>query len=195
MGTDKALLKVGGVRMVEIAVEKLRSFCAEVSIAGNRDDLSGYAEVVRESRIDAGPAAGIEAGLRAAREPWVMFVPVDVPLVPADLLRLWGEEALRVDMSVSFLAIQQKQPAFCLLRRERTASFSRLVEHGERRLDVLLNETAKADKVNCWMCRAQDLYGNREYRAADDGMLAQWFMNVNTPEDLAEVERAAIGDT
>ena len=54
--------------------------------------------------MDAGPAAGIEAGLRAAKEEWVMFVPVDVPLVPGELLRRWAEELLSMEsIVVSYL--------------------------------------------------------------------------------------------
>ena len=45
--------------------------------------------------MDCGPAAGIEAGLRRARQEWAMFVPVDVPLVPGELLRRWAEEVLQ----------------------------------------------------------------------------------------------------
>jgi molybdopterin-guanine dinucleotide biosynthesis protein A len=47
----------------------------------------------------------MEAGLGVARQEWVMFVPVDVPLVPGELLRRWAEEAMRVGMTVSFLGI------------------------------------------------------------------------------------------
>jgi molybdopterin-guanine dinucleotide biosynthesis protein A len=195
MGVDKALLKLGGVPMVEIALEKLRSFCAEVSIAGNRDDLSGYAEVVHETRVDVGPAAGIEAGLRAAREPWVMFVPVDVPLVPAELLRRWCEEALRVNMTVSYLHCFQSQPAFCLMRCERAASFTRALDEGERRVEVLVNRAAEIDDYASWAYEAYELYGNSYFGESEDEILGRWFMNVNTREDLEEVERAAISDT
>ena len=91
MGEDKALLRFCGRPMVEIAVEKLRGFCEEVTIAGNREDLAGFAPVVRESRTGVGPAAGVEAGLGAARQEWAMFLPVDVPLVPEELLRRWAQ--------------------------------------------------------------------------------------------------------
>jgi hypothetical protein len=45
MGEDKALLRFCGRPMVEIALEKLRGFCVEVGIAGNREDLAGFAPV------------------------------------------------------------------------------------------------------------------------------------------------------
>jgi molybdopterin-guanine dinucleotide biosynthesis protein A len=190
MGSDKALLQFCGRLLVEIAVEKLRGFCAQVSIAGNRDDLSRFAPVVREERVDCGPAAGIEAGLAACKQPWAMFVPVDVPLVPMEFLRLWADEALRVRMSVSYLGILGKQPAFCLLQRERQAAFSRSLDEGERRLEPLLNYSAAADGHASWMYDERDLYGYPDYRGPDEGTLTRWFMNVNTPEELAEAERA-----
>jgi molybdopterin-guanine dinucleotide biosynthesis protein A len=189
MGRDKALLEVGGRPMMQIAVEKLRGFCADVSIAGNREDLSNFAPVVREERVDYGPAAGIEAGLKASRQEWAMFIPVDVPLVPMEFLRLWAKEALRVRMSVSFLGILGKQPAFCLLQRERQATFSRLLDKGERRLEPLLNSTAEADEYASWMYDERDLYGYPDYRGPDQDTLARWFLNVNTPEELMIAEQ------
>ena len=189
MGEDKALLQFCGRPMVEIAVEKLRGFCAEVWIAGNREDLAGFAPVVLETRAEVGPAAGVEAGLGAARQDWVMFVPVDVPLVPEEFLRRWCEEALRVGMSVSFLwDRKRKQPAFCLLQRERLGSFAKLLDGGERRLEVLLNRSAEADGYASWMYDEYELYGGAEDPAPDQETLERWFANVNTPEDLVEAE-------
>jgi molybdopterin-guanine dinucleotide biosynthesis protein A len=188
MGQDKALMNFRGQPMIAVAVEKLKTFCAEVSIAGNRDDLRAYAEVVNEVRLECGPGAGVEAGLRACTQPWALFIPVDVPLVPVEFLRLWCEEALRVKMSVSFLGVFQKQPVFCLLQRERLASFSRLLDGGERRLESLLNLAASEDGYASWMYDERDLYGYPNYKGPDEATLERWFTNVNTPQDLAEAE-------
>jgi len=188
MGEDKALLQIGGRSMVEIAVEKLRGFCAEVWIAGNREDLAGYAPVVRETRMEAGPGAGVEAGLGVARQEWMIFVPVDVPLVPGELLRRWAEEAMRVGVSVSFLGIGGKQPAFCLLRRERLGAFTKALDGGERRLEALLHLSAEADGGDSWMVHESELYRGVEDPAPNQETLERWFKNVNTPEDLAEAE-------
>lgn len=192
MGRDKALLEVGGRPMVEIAVEKLREFCAEVAIAGNRNDLGRFAPVVTEERVDAGPAAGIEAGLKACAQPWALFVPVDVPLVPGDLLRRWAVEALRVDMCVSFLGVCGKQPAFCLLQRERLGSLSRAIDGGERALEPLLHRTADADGCASWMYDERELYPADEM--PEDAVLARWFLNVNTVEELAVVDDLLRGE-
>jgi molybdopterin-guanine dinucleotide biosynthesis protein A len=185
MGEDKALLRFCGRPMVEIAVEKLREFCAEVSIAGNRDDLAQYAPVVHEERANVGPAAGVEAGLRAATQPWVMFIPVDVPLLPAELLGRWAKAVIqREGLAGSNLYYGIDQPAFCMLRRDCANQFSAALEGGERRLSKLLSVTTKGSH---WV---QD----RDEMDASDGYLStevptnRWFMNLNTREELAEAE-------
>ena len=144
-----------------------------MSIVGNREDLSGYAEVVPEARIGQGPAAGVEAGLQAARQPWAMFVPVDVPLVPAEILRQWAAEVLlRDDLQVSHLFVGVPQPAFCMLRRECLERFSVALEAGDRRLFTLFQGAAGEDGMH-WVHEISDPSAER------------WFMNVNTPEELA----------
>jgi molybdopterin-guanine dinucleotide biosynthesis protein A len=180
MGEDKALLRFCGRPMVEIAVEKLRGFCEVVTIAGNREDLAGFAPVVRETRVDVGPAAGIEAGLGVARQAWAMFLPVDVPLIPGELLRGWAEAvAAREDIAARYLRCGRDQPAFCMLRRECRERFSEALEGGERRLGVLLE---RASNGSLWVYDVDKVHGN----GAEESAL--WFANVNTPEDLAKAE-------
>jgi molybdopterin-guanine dinucleotide biosynthesis protein A len=81
-----------------------------------------------------------------------------------------------------------KQPAFCLLKRERLGAFTRLLEGGERRLEVLLNRSAEADGHASWMYDEYELYGRIEDGAPDEETLTRWFSNVNTPQELAEAE-------
>jgi molybdopterin-guanine dinucleotide biosynthesis protein A len=183
MGEDKALLRFCGRPMVEIAVEKLRGFCAEVTIAGNREDLGEFAPVVRETRVDVGPAAGIEAGLRVASEEWALFMPVDVPLIPEALLRRWVEMLRPMEGIVaSDLYYEGDQPAFCMLRRECLGRFSEALDGGERRLRVLLRRASEGFE---WQFSIDMLY---EADPPDRTISDWWFTNVNTPEDLAEVE-------
>ena len=117
-----------------------------------------------------------------------MFVPVDVPLVPEELLRRWAKAAMRVGRSVSYLGIGGKQPAFCLLKRERLGAFTKSLDEGERRLEVLLNGSAEVDGYASWMYDEYELYGGAEDPAPDQETLGRWFKNVNTPDDLAEAE-------
>ncbi len=195
MGRDKARLPFRGQPMVGIAVAKLRSFCREVAIVGNRDDLAEYASVVPERRLDVGPGAGLEAGLIACAEPWAMFMPVDVPLVPAALLRRWAESVLdraADGCAASFLlAGGEEQPAFCLLQRDCLPPLSCALEDGERRLLNLIGaieqETAK-EKRWLWVCKVGDLAGDLLDMQFPHVQEANWFRNVNTPDELLDAE-------
>jgi molybdopterin-guanine dinucleotide biosynthesis protein A len=198
MGTDKALLELGGRTLVEIAVEKLRGFCAEVSIAGNRDDLSRFAPVVREERVDCGPAAGIEAGLKAARQEWAMFVPVDVPLVPGELLRLWAKRVIATNEDAEAVeamgplvgdrlkVLGRSQPAFCILRHEVLATVSSALDRGELRLEAIFDATRWDLGVAAMVeMDAAEIDLERRPTSAE---LERWFTNVNTPNDLEVAE-------
>ncbi len=193
MGRDKALLPFRGRPMVEIAVEKLRSFCAAVSVAGNREDLAGFAPVVRETRVDAGPVAGIEAGVKACREPWALFMPVDVPLVPARFLRTWVEEALSragagCGMS-SLLLSNREQPAFCLIRREYDQVVNQIVRDGERKIRNLLGALEQDGTAGwMWLGDAEEIARDLLDPEYPDLQLTNWFANVNTPDELLETE-------
>lgn len=190
MGKDKALLRFGGRPMVEIAVEKLRSFCASVSISGNRTDLGSFAPVVFETRLEAGPAAGIEAGLTAAEQPWVLFMPVDVPLVPAALLRSWAEATIDSfedgGPSGSFLvAAGQPQPAFCMLRRECLPAWTAGLEGAVRRLEVLLARAELPGRAAAVSVQGES-FAPAEQTSLEE--MTALFSNVNSPQELADAE-------
>jgi len=193
MGADKALLEFRGRPMVEIAVQKLREFCAEVSIAGNREDLSGFAPVVREERVDCGPAAGIEAGLKAAQQEWAIFVPVDVPLVPGELLRRWAEDVMGLSkngMGASFLLSKTgRESTFCMVRRDSLTRASVSLDAGVRRLDEVLLSIDSNDG-NSWV-EARSLARYATHRTSELEV-ERWFLNINTPNDLVLAEDGTV---
>lgn len=187
MGTDKALLEFCGKPLVENAAMTLRGFCAEVSIAGNRDDLLRFAPVVHESRVEAGPAAGVEAGLRAASQEWAMFLPVDVPMVPATLLYAWIRAVLNRGCAASYLMVEgRKQPTFCAVRRECLEVFSTALDGGERRLAEILKSVPGSAMGELWCCDAS-VFLHDEFASRDHMELL--FSNINTPADKAAAER------
>jgi molybdopterin-guanine dinucleotide biosynthesis protein A len=175
--------------MVQLAVEKLRSFCAEVSIAGNRDDLKIVAPVVWEARSGVGPAAGIEAGLKACVQPWAMFLPVDVPLVPAELLKGWMQAVLAQEQAgcaASYLLVnRERQPTFCAVRRAALPSVTAALERGERRLDATLGSVDEDDRGWLWVCDAAQFAARRFTTGLE---MEYWFWNVNTVQELEEAE-------
>ncbi len=179
--------------MVEIAVQKLRSFCAAVSIAGNRDDLGEFAPVAPEKRVDAGPLAGIEAGLIGCEQSWALFVPVDVPLVNKALLRRWAEGTLaqaEAGCGLSSLSVgEEAQPAFCMMRRGYRAAVTSCISDGERRVRTLLGIVEHSDpEAWMWMCDAEEIMQDLLHPEYPNLQVANWFRNINTPEEHLDAE-------
>lgn len=182
MGADKATMLFCGTPMIEIAVETLRSVCAEVSISGNRDDLAVWAPVVHELRSEAGPAAGIEAALAQTECDWVMLLPVDLPLMSAELLRRWAEVVLaREGVRASYLeSAGEWHPALCLVHRECLSLFRDALDAEDRKLTRIFRRLTERLLV----VDASQLGTDSEQR----------FQNVNTPEDLAAAEQMAYSE-
>jgi molybdenum cofactor guanylyltransferase len=187
MGADKAELIFRGRPLVELAVEKLAGICADVSISGNRDDLAAFAPVVTETRLDVGPGAGVEAGLRAARREWCLFIPVDVPLLPVQLLRNWVVEVLEAEgegVRGSYLVAKQPQPSICLLHRSCLGLVTKALDRGERRLRALFEEIDA--EFGAGALRVRDASALASSRGVTAERVDIWFANLNTPEDLRQ---------
>lgn len=189
MGQDKAEMLLAGVAMVQRQVETLSAVCRSVRLVGNREDLRRFAPVVPEGRSEAGPIAGLEAGLLAAVYEWTLFVPVDVPGVPASLLRAWagavsgaGDRKVRI----SYLRAQgQHQPVFCMLHRCCAGLLPRAINKAGLPLRLVL--AALAEQIgpeSLWVADAEAFGGN-----VAPATLATWFRNINTPEEHHALER------
>lgn len=86
MGSDKALALFAGEPLIRIALSILE--CAGISgrIAGSRTDLSAFAQEIPDQMADIGPLGGVCAALTSSAARWNVFLPVDMPLLPATLL-------------------------------------------------------------------------------------------------------------
>jgi molybdopterin-guanine dinucleotide biosynthesis protein A len=91
MRTDKALVPVGGVPMIEWVAAALRAVVHEVVIVGRNGPLAGIPAIPDLRPGPRGPLPGLVAALRHAAGRPVLLVAVDHPLVrPATLQGLAG---------------------------------------------------------------------------------------------------------
>jgi molybdopterin-guanine dinucleotide biosynthesis protein A len=182
-GGDKALLRIGGVTILERVLDRLRPQCSGIIINANGDPArfapTGFAVVADDVPGFAGPLAGVLAGLdwAAAHAPgvaWIASVPGDCPFLPRDLLgRL---HAARTEADVPLACAKSgdwRHPVVGLwpvaLRQD--------LRH------ALVVESLR--KIEIWTAR-------------HGVALAEWadtpvdpFFNVNTPEDAARAEQIA----
>ena len=172
-GMDKGLVVLNGIPMLEHILVTLRPQVSDVLINANRN-IERYAnygyKVVPDMLGDYfGPLAGMASAMQAAGTEYILTVPCDSPLLPRDLaVRL--ADALtrdRADISVAHDG-DRMQPVFSLLRCNLLASMLAYLESGERKIDL-------------W-------YARHKLAIADFTDSPETFLNVNTPEDRAELE-------
>lgn len=92
-GQDKAEISVGGLRLIDLVLDRLRPQVDQIFISGDRDYFTGFGTISDLPTGPKGPAAALYA--MSQTYPGVdgfMTVPVDGPFFPADLHRqLHGE--------------------------------------------------------------------------------------------------------
>lgn len=133
MGRDKATLEVGGRRLVDRAVATLEELGGTVVVATGGRSIPGLAVRQTPDRIrDAGPLAGIEAGLVAARSVLVAVLAVDsaAPSAPVlgALAEAWDGTALAVVAEVDGVI----QPLHACWSRSGLDLVSAALDRGER---------------------------------------------------------------
>jgi len=177
MGTDKSIVQLGGVTLIERAVEILREVCTEVVILGNNPALEIYGPLVPDLHPGCGPLGGIEAALAHSRLEWNLLLPVDMPFVPTALLRSWiARVTSRPTIRVAYFEVGERpQPGLLLIRRGAQESIRASMARGDYKLLPAIHAAAGADGL--WLERL-------------DGAEAEgWFANINTPDALQAAEQ------
>jgi molybdopterin-guanine dinucleotide biosynthesis protein A len=173
-GVDKGLRELRGKPLVAWVLERLMPQVDEVLINANqnRDVYArfGHRVIADELGGYAGPLAGLQCALSAARHPLVATVPCDSPFLPADLVaRLNAElQAQSAQLAVAKTGAQP-HPVFCLCRRDVLPHLTQFLAGGGRKIDAWY-ATLRVAEV-----------------AFDDQPDA--FSNINTPEELAAFEQ------
>lgn len=182
-GGDKPLKTVGGVTILDRAIERMRPQCASLVINANGDPVrfaaTGLPVVADDVPDFAGPLAGILAGLdfAAAHAPsieYVASVPGDCPFLPRDLVARLHEARQA-----------QGTPLACAKSgdwRHPVVALWPLALRGDLR-QAVVGEGLR--KIEVWTAR-------------HGVALAEWpvtpvdpFFNVNTPEDVEAADRIA----
>lgn len=168
MGTDKALLRVDGRRLVDIAVATLGAVCDAVIVAAGRRRIPDL-DVPQIDDPAQGPLPAIVAGLRAARSELVAVVAADMPRADAAVLRrladLWDGES-----AVAPVVNGVVQPLHAVYATAATERFAALVDAGERSpTRALASLDARLAAPQAWW---------------HDGLADDFAVSVNSPADL-----------
>ncbi|MDE1183670.1 molybdenum cofactor guanylyltransferase MobA [Paraburkholderia sp.] len=188
-GVDKGLQMLDGEALAAHVLRRLAPQSGALLISANRHretyiDLGQpyRASVISDTLPDfPGPLAGLLAGMRAARTPFVLSAPCDTPSFPAELAdRLAAAfNDAPADTPIDIATVRttgtdghhSMHPVFALLRTSLADDLAAFLDAGER-------------KVRAWYARHTTV----EVAFADE----RAFYNINSIQELADLERSRV---
>jgi len=173
-GCDKGLVKINNKSMVSYVIDVLKPQVSAILINANRNieeyKKLGY-EVVSDKLDDyQGPLAGIATAMACAKTDYIVTCPCDGPLLSPDLVSRLANAISdnNIDIAVAHDG-KRMQPVYALLNRKLLNSLLEYLKNGERKIDR-------------W-------YSQHPYKEVDFSDNSDCFININTPEDQAEISK------
>jgi molybdopterin-guanine dinucleotide biosynthesis protein A len=177
-GHPKALLDLGGQRIIERVVNAVSAVLDDLLIVTNTPDLYAFLglPMVGDVYPDAGSLGGIYSGLDAARGAAAFTVACDMPFLSPDVIRLVVARARDADVVIPRVG-GQLETLHAVYGRRCLPAMEACVRAGRYKItgffgDVRVLEVPEAE-------------------LAEHADVGQVFMNVNTPEEL-ELARALL---
>jgi molybdopterin-guanine dinucleotide biosynthesis protein A len=164
MGTDKAILKVNGVPLVERLRETLRPFFDQViiSIGTENPAWNGFHTVI-DRYPASGPLSGINAGLSASETEHNFVIACDLPNVNFPVVHKLLSFSEDFDIAAPSFKNGFSEPLFAFYRKQVVETALKLLQKGRFQVRSLLEE-CHSHVVNF----------------PDTG----WYVNLNTPDDF-----------
>ena len=147
-GVDKGLQNFNGLPLALHTLMRLSPQVGEIMINANRN-LAAYESFGVPVWPDAtslgdfaGPLAGFLTGLERCETPYMLTVPCDTPLFPADLVARMADAFARegADFAVAAAAEEdgqlRPQPVFCLMATHMLESLLQFTKSGGRKIDA-----------------------------------------------------------
>ncbi|MBE3037368.1 MAG: molybdenum cofactor guanylyltransferase [Chloroflexi bacterium] len=181
MGQDKAIMPFRGEALVRRVLDRLAGLAAEVIVIApvSQEYLSLGIRIVPDWLPGRGPLGGLYTALFAASHPAVAAVACDMPFVSADLLAHLRDLLFSDNMDVVVPSSERGlEPLHAIYRRETCLPAVReALDSGEQRLIS-------------WFPRVKvRILTPEETNPFDPHGLM--FLNVNTPDELAQAEKLA----
>jgi molybdopterin-guanine dinucleotide biosynthesis protein A len=190
MGRDKALLPFAGQPLIARALSILREAGLSASIAGARSQLASFAPVVEDAESGLGPLAGICVALASTPARHIVILSVDLPLLPASLLRLLLHHAQITGRAVTVPTVNGFAQTFpAILDGKVLPILQAELAAGRRGCFAAFQAAAAAFNQSLSAVPVELLIQSGQVDRPSGLPAARWFLNVNTPADLERAER------
>ncbi len=174
MGHNKAVLEVGGRRLIDRLIEGLGQIVSEVMIVA--DTQAPYAElgvqVVPDMIPEKGALGGIYTATAVATHPWVFVMACDMPFFNPNLIRYLA--SLRSDCDAVVPYTDDWEPLYALYAKTCLPHMEQQIHSGDLKAARFLPRV-RVRRVGMEELAAHDPHGLSLF-------------NMNTPEELAQAE-------
>ena len=179
-GLPKALLELGGRRIIERVVDAIAPAVDDLLIVTNTPELYAFLGIamVPDVHPDHGSLGGIFSGLAAAPGDAAFTVACDMPFLHRDVARLVVERADQGDVVIPRVG-DQLETLHAVYGKTCLHHIEARVRQGRLRITGFFEEV-----------RVVEIAEGEIARYGDPGVV---FMNVNTPEELARARVIAAG--
>ncbi|MEN8115931.1 MAG: molybdenum cofactor guanylyltransferase [Bacteroidota bacterium] len=168
MGTDKALLELGGITLLEKAIGLCQSACSSILISSNnpkhrKPDIP----LIPDEIENCGPMGGIYSCMKKSLTDWNFVVSVDSPLVIPEFIGYLISETEDCDVVVPVHS-KGKEPLIALYHKQCLPEMERMLRSGNFKMHNLFHSVkTKWIDTNEWLVKYPKL-----------------FYNINRPEEL-----------
>jgi molybdopterin-guanine dinucleotide biosynthesis protein A len=193
MGRDKALLSFAGRPLIAHALSILREAGLPASIAGANPRANGalatFAPFVEDSQQGFGPLAGICAALAAAATRYVVFLPVDLPLLPSSLIAYMLHHAQITGRAVTVPSVNGFSQTFpVVLDKSVLPALQNDLHSGQGGCFSAFQSAAGGLGQPIASVAVELLVQSGQITHPLGLAAAYWFLNMNTPQDLHRAE-------
>ncbi len=139
-GVDKGLVELDGQPLVGHLIHAIAPQVGALLISANRNRARyrafGYPVVSDELDGFQGPLAGFLAGMKHIPTPWMITVPCDAPLLPADYVRRMADALAAAGTAIAVAHDGSRlQPVHALIARSLYGALARYLAGGDRQIE------------------------------------------------------------
>ncbi len=172
-GEDKGLLELNGRPLIAYALDALSQAAGTLLINANRNrqlyESFGFPVIADRNDDFEGPLAGLFSAMVAAKTDYVLTVPCDCPLMTGELLRRLYTRLMEEGAEICTAHDGERMhPVFLIAERRLAPELAEYLNSGQRKLETWLK--------------------SRRLAIADYSCHPEAFININTAEELAELQ-------
>ena len=172
MGTDKGFLILNEKPFVQYSVDALKPLVLEIIIVSDDSKYDAFGlKRVNDITKNAGPVAGICAGLEASKTEYNLILSCDIPLINSQILQKLINNIDDVSQIIQIESHGKSMPLIAIYKKDVISTFDAFLKNDERRLRVAIKN-----------CISKNIVLEKEQEFSTT--------NVNTQNELKAIENA-----